>query len=245
MDAALACFIEDGYEQTTIARIRIRSRVSNGALFHHFASKEAIADALHVEAIASFQAGLWSLVRSRPRSLRAAVRGTIGHQLRWIEEHPDLARFVYMRGHLDWDSPAGSAVASLNRDLAQAFSDWLAPLVEAGEVRPTSMLVITAIVSGPAHAIGRRWLAGQLDRAPTELVDELSDAAWAALRGRPLAARPMRRRPPAPERGRVTLELIAGDGSVLARGLATAELGPIGPAAAQIEGDKRRKEQAT
>jgi AcrR family transcriptional regulator len=59
LEAALACFLEDGYEQTTIARIRERSDTSNGALFHHFPSKEAIAEALYVEAIASFQEGLW------------------------------------------------------------------------------------------------------------------------------------------------------------------------------------------
>jgi len=115
LDAALACFTELGYEQTTIAVIRQRSRVSNGALFHRFHTKEAIADALYVEAMASFQEGLWELLRRRPRSLRAAVRGTISHQLSWIEAHQDRARFLYMRGHLDWDSPAGAELAELNR----------------------------------------------------------------------------------------------------------------------------------
>src|SRR5271167_4230673 len=102
LDTALACFLGAGYEQTTIAQIRQRSGVSNGALFHHFPTKEAIADAVYVEAIASFQQGLWELLRRRPRSLRAAVRETISHQLRWIEENEDRARFLYMRGHLDW-----------------------------------------------------------------------------------------------------------------------------------------------
>src|ERR1700757_3689981 len=85
LDAALACFLEVGYEQTTIARIRGRSGVSNGTLFHRFPTKEAIADALYVESIASFQQGLWRLLAQRPRSLRAAVRGTIAHQIEWIE----------------------------------------------------------------------------------------------------------------------------------------------------------------
>ena len=66
LDAALACFVEAGYAQTTIARIRERSGVSNGALFHQFATKEAIADALYVDSIASFQEGLWELVNAGP-----------------------------------------------------------------------------------------------------------------------------------------------------------------------------------
>jgi len=221
MQAALRCFDAHGYEQTTIARVREASGVSNGALFHHFPSKESIADALYVEALSSFQEGLWRLIRRRPRSLRAAVRGTIAHQLGWIEAHPDLARFVYMRGHLDWESPGAAAVEALNRELASAFRRWLDPLVQTGEVRPTSMLVITAIVSGPAHAIARRWLAGQLEAPPSEYLDELALAAWAGLRGTPATAAGVSRRPAV---GNITLELLSGEGRVLAHGRASAEL---------------------
>ena len=235
MDVALACFLADGYEQTTIAEIRRRSGVSNGALFHHFPAKEAIAGALYVEAIASFQAGLWELVGRSPGSLRDAVRGAIAHQLTWTEQNPDLARFVYGRGHLDWNTSAGAELAARNRDLAAAFREWMAPLVRSGEVRRGPMLLISAVVSGPAHAIAQRWLAGQLDRPLTDFVDDLTDAACAGLRGTAApdavtggtpvdgatASGPVR---PVPARGRITLELLADDGSVLARGQASAQL---------------------
>ncbi|HTA32822.1 MAG TPA: TetR/AcrR family transcriptional regulator [Solirubrobacteraceae bacterium] len=226
LEAALVCFIESGYEQTTIARIRERSGASNGALFHHFASKEAIADALHVDAIVSFQQGLWELLRRKPRSLRAAVRGSISHQLQWIEENEDRARFLYMRGHLDWDSPAGAQLVELNRNLAQAYRDWMAPLLDSGEVRPMSMLMITAIVTGPVHAIARRWLAGHLGSPLHAYLDELADAAYAALTGTPASSRG---RPRSLARhGRIRLELVSDDGSVVADGEATAELLPAG-----------------
>jgi hypothetical protein len=97
-------------------------------------------------------------------------------------------------------------------------------------------------VSGPAHAIAQRWLAGQLDRPLTDFVDDLTDAACAGLGATPASgaaagntaaggtpadgptASPPA--PPVPARGRVTLELLADDGSVLARGQASAQLGP-------------------
>lgn len=237
LDVALECFLADGYEQTTIARIRKLSGTSNGALFHHFASKEAIADALYVEAIASFQAGLWDLLSHKPGSLRDAVRGAIAHQLTWTEQNQGLARFVYARGHLDWNSPEGAELAALNSGLATAFKEWMAPLVRNGEIRPGPMLLITAVVSGPAHAIAQRWLAGQVDRPLTSFVDELTDAACAGLRATPegsgqaggtpadgASARELAR--PVPARSRVTLELLADDGSVLARGQACAQLSP-------------------
>jgi AcrR family transcriptional regulator len=215
LDAALESFLHEGYEQTTIARILEQSGASNGALFHHFASKEAIAEALYVQGIASFQAGLWEMLRRRPRSLRAAVRGTIAHQLSWVELNGDLARFVYMRGHLDWDSQGAAEVSLLNAKLGDAFRAWMAPLIDRGEIRVTSMLLISAIVNGPAHAIARRWLAGQLENPPTSYAEALADAAWAALRGTPIQA-PLSERP-APVRGRITIELLDDDGSVTAR----------------------------
>jgi AcrR family transcriptional regulator len=220
LDAALVCFLEDGYEQTTIARIREGSGASNGALFHHFATKEAIADALFVDAIASFQDGLWDVLRRRPRTLRAAVRGVIAHQMGWIEAHTDLARFLYLRGHLDWGTPAGSRVAALNRDLSAAFAAWMAPLVERGDVRRQPMLLVNAIVSGPTHAIAQRWLAGQVDAAPSSFVDALANAATAALSGVPVRRGS---RASAPSRGRVALALLDDDGGVLARGEAMTE----------------------
>jgi AcrR family transcriptional regulator len=243
LDVALECFLADGYEQTTIARIRKLSGTSNGALFHHFASKEAIADALYVEAIASFQAGLWELLSRKPASLHDAVHGAIAHQLTWTEQNAALARFVYARGHLDWNSPQGAELAALNSGLAAAFKEWMAPLVRSGEIRPGPMLLITAVVSGPAHAIAQRWLAGQVDRPLTSFVDELTDAACAGLRatpatgapaagaapasGTPADGTPAREpAPPVPARSRVTLELLADDGSVLARSQASARLTP-------------------
>lgn len=222
LDAALACFLEAGYEQTTIARIRERSGISNGALFHHFPTKEAIADALYVDAMASFQEGLWQLLAQRPRSLHAAVRGVIAHQIDWIETNPDRARFVYTRGVLDWDSPGNAQLNALNRELAEAYREWLAPVVERGHVRPMSMLVLGATVTGPTHAIARRWLAGQLSCPLHDYLDELADAACSALSG----AAVKRRRPtkPVARQGRVRLELVSDAGEVIGRGEAIAEI---------------------
>jgi AcrR family transcriptional regulator len=223
LDAALACFVEAGYSQTTVARIRERSGVSNGALFHQFSTKEAIADALYVEAMASFQQGLWELLDRRPLSLREAVRGVIGHQIGWIEANADRARFVYARGNLDWGSPASADLDRINRELADAFRQWMAPLVEAGQIRPVPMLVLNAVVSGPTHSIARQWLAGQASEPLRRYLDQLADAAAAALSGPPAAtARPAA----AARHGRVRLQIVSEDGSVVAEGEATVDLLP-------------------
>jgi AcrR family transcriptional regulator len=222
LDAALACFLEAGYEQTTVARIRERSSVSNGTLFHHFPTKEAIADALYVESIADFQQGLWRLLAKRPRSLRAAVRGTIAHQIEWIEANVERARFVYTRGTLEGDSPRSAELEEMNRKLAASYQGWLEPLVQRGAVRPMPRLVHDAILTGPTHAIARRWLAGQLACPLHDYLDELAAAACAALSGRPATVRATPA--PAARQGRLTLELVSEEGSVIGQGEATAEI---------------------
>lgn len=155
------------------------------------------------------------LLRDRRRPRGACI---------WIEENEDRARFLYVRGHLDWDSPAGAQLVELNRNLAQAYRDWMAPLIDSGQIRPMSMLMTTAIVTGPVHAIARRWLAGQLGSPLHSYLDELVDAACAALSGTPASSRRGSR--PLARHGRIRLELVTDDGSVIADGEATAELLP-------------------
>jgi AcrR family transcriptional regulator len=222
LDAALACFLEAGYEQTTVARIRERSGVSNGTLFHRFPTKESIADALYLESMESFQAGLWQMLARQPRSLRAAVRGTIAHQIEWIEANVDRARFVYTRGTLDVDSPGTAELEEMNRELALAYQAWLLPLIERGRVRPMSMLVLNAIVTGPTHSLARRWLSGRLTSPLHVYVEELTDAACAALSG--TAARTRNAVPQPAQHGRIRLELVSDDGDLIGRGEATAEI---------------------
>lgn len=225
LDAALTCFAEAGYPHTTVERIRERSGVSNGALFHHFPTKEAIADALYADAIASFQQGLWDLLERRPRSVRAAVRGVIAHQISWVEHNTDRARFVYGRGTLDWDSPGQAHLNQLNRELADAYRQWMAPLVAAGKIRPMPMLVVSAIVTGPTHAIARRWLAGQTKQPLHSYTDQLADAATAALTGTPAATRQARHSEHV--QGRVQLQLVSEDGSIIAEGHAAVDFLPV------------------
>ncbi|WP_313863961.1 TetR/AcrR family transcriptional regulator [Mycobacterium sp.] len=224
LDSALECFTEDGYDRTTVARIREHSGVSNGALFHHFSSKEAIAGALYIEAMRSVQDGFWNVIRQSPATLREAVAGVIRQQLSWIEDNPDRARFLYGRGQLDWTTDAGGQLKGLNRDLADVYQDWLAPFVVRGEAKDLPMTVVVAIVTGPAHAIAQRWLAGQLPGSLLQYADELIDAAVAALSGVPSKRS---RRHPQPTQGRIRVQLLGAEGSIIAEGDAVAELIPV------------------
>lgn len=217
--AALRLFLEDGYEQTTVAKIREASGVSNGALFHRFSSKEAIAAALYVDAIKSFQDEHWRILDSEaPATLREMVDAIVGHQLRWIQDNPDAAQFVYDRGQLDWSPEAEADLIQLNKKLVEAYRTWLTPFRERGELRPLSTTLLGAIVGGPTHQIAQRWLRGSRSKPLVEFAPELSHAAWAAVVEPSVLAGDAAAHPGPPRAAtpaRVRIQLLDEDGRAL------------------------------
>ncbi len=205
--------MEHGYEGTTTARIRETSGVSNGTLFHHFPTKDAIAAALYVDAVRSLQEGHWKMLSEQPTSFRAAVDAIIHHQLEWIQTHRDQARFLYARGHVSWNPSETTELVDLNRKLMVAYRGWLRPFIESGEMRPLSTQMITAITVGPTHSIAQSWLSTPGDQPLTRYADELAVAAWAALAGKPHDAATTQTPPAAPTRLRI--QLVGADGETL------------------------------
>jgi len=49
LDAALTLFLEEGYEQTTVASVAYRAGLATGTVYLYFASKEHLLEALHDE----------------------------------------------------------------------------------------------------------------------------------------------------------------------------------------------------
>lgn len=183
LDAALAAFVELGFEHATTGHICFRAGISNGALFHRFPTKDAIAEALYLRGIAAYQAGLLRAIE-RHRGInaaRATIRSAVQHHLAWVETNRDLAWFMYERGRPDWQPAHGAAVRELNRATVSRVRDWMAPLAAAGAVRDLPLAVLAACVVGPAHFVARRWLSGLITARPSSFADALADAAWAAL----------------------------------------------------------------
>lgn len=204
--------------------------MSNGALFHRFSSKEAIAAALYVDAIKSFQEEHWRILEGNaPETLREMVDAIVHHQLQWIQDNPAAAQFIYDRGQLDWSPEAAQELAGLNAKLIEAYRGWLTPFRERGELRPLSTTLLGAIVGGPTHHIAQRWLRGSRSKPLTRYAEELAYAAWASavnpasLAGaEPDAATVPTPRPAAPTR--VRIQLLDEDGRALSE--TEAELPP-------------------
>ena len=180
LDAALALFVERGVSQTTADDIRGRSGVSVGSLYHHFpGGKEDVAAALYLETIGDYQAGFLAELR-RHRQGAGGVRATVRYHLRWVESHPDAARYLFNYGDLELRSRPDEALAQLNARFVSEVRNW-ATNVGAPELAELPTDVATALWIGPAQQFARRWLAGGTTTSIDRAARFLAAAASAAL----------------------------------------------------------------
>ena len=178
LDAALHRFAADGALATTLDDVRRDAGASVGAVYHHFADKEALHAAVYADVLGGYQEAFLDALEDEPEP-EAGVRGGVVFHLRWCAEHPDAARLL-LAGR-----PETADVADLNRAFFRRVRAWWRAHVHHGALRDVDPALLHALWLGPEMELTRHALAGR-DRHPTlDDATVLADAAWAALRSHP------------------------------------------------------------
>jgi len=179
LTAALPLFAAHGYAGASLERVRREAGVSNGSLYHHFPRRAELAARLLVDGMRQCQEAVLTVVAAGgPDVVRTVVIG----QLRWVEEHPDLARWIFSDLPDEVLLAAEPSLSEDARRYAIAVGDWLdrqSGLVEG------SFGVRHALWLGPATEFARHWLRGRSRRRPTEAAADLAAGAERALRRKP------------------------------------------------------------
>jgi AcrR family transcriptional regulator len=181
LEAALKLFDEVGYGAATVEDIHRRAEVGIGSIYHHFGSKEGIAGALYVQALADFQRGLALALAENPEAERG-VRAAVGYHLRWVEVNAARARFLMRRRETEVAQVNQAGIDLMNRETFAAIEEWYRPLAKAGEIRTLPMPVLYASWFGPAQEYARVALERAKHVSVIGAERALADAAWAALR---------------------------------------------------------------
>lgn len=173
LEAALAS-LEAG-EEVTIEGVRERSGASVGSIYHHFGDKDGILGALYVQVLSEYQDGVLRTLKSEPDA-EDGVKGLVRHHLRWVERHPERARFL-LDGSVAKEQ-ASEEVDELNKRLFAAVEDWIGRQDNLSAMR---RVVFFSAVFGPAQALSRSWLAHRTGSL-RQMEDDLAEAAWRAVR---------------------------------------------------------------
>lgn len=169
-----------GYAAFTVAAVRDALGLSSGSMFHAFPSKPALAAAVYVDAMADYQ-------RAATRAILAseapadALRQWIAVHLGWVEDHRELARYLFSTLPDEVMDQAAAPLAAHNEAFFAACAGLFARAATAGLMARMPRAAAHAIALGPAQEYCRYWLRGQADKSPRQLVRTLQRAALAGL----------------------------------------------------------------
>jgi len=173
LEAALDSFAATG--GTAIEEVRQRSGASVGSIYHHFGGVDGIAAALYVQILRGYQEGVGRAL-ARAAGGKEGVEALVRHHLRWVERHPERARFLLQNAAAR--AEVEEELAKLNRNLSAELAEWIE---RQRGIREMPFEVFYAAVIGPAQELSRHWLAGRV-RSLRRLEDELAATAWRAVR---------------------------------------------------------------
>jgi AcrR family transcriptional regulator len=150
-DAALTVIAEEGLARFTALAIARRVGLSDGALFRHFATKDAIVLAA-IERVEELFFGDPLPVHPDPIERLGAF---FERRLTLIREHPGIARLVNSGELAQAAPPEGVArVAAMKRRSMGFVRGCLQEAFEAGELRAIRPDEAMAVVAGSLYALG-------------------------------------------------------------------------------------------
>lgn len=179
LDAALAAFLKRGYLDTSISDIRQASGASTGSIYHFFAGKGALAEALLREAVAGWSAEV-ARARGDATDAESGIKAAAGGLVRWGIANPGHLRFM---DEIRTLAATGTELASVEAMLAdgQALGERQYKLwTKAGEVRPLPWPVAHSLMLGPAYNYMR--LVTHSGKPSSDAPALLAEAAWQTVK---------------------------------------------------------------
>ena len=181
LDAALSCFVQHGYEASSIQQLCEASGASVGSIYHHFGNKQRVAAVLYLEGIRQVhQSSLAALLAAR--SVEGGLASLVDSYLGWVEQHPKYAQYLLRYRHADFMQEVASELREANQRFRGVIADWARPHMERRALPKLPPELYSAILIAPAEVFARSWLD---KRARTDMASArrlLAKAGVAAIK---------------------------------------------------------------
>lgn len=173
--AALRLFVEKGVDGTSIRDVATAAGVSDGALYRHYASKDALVWALFADSYVAFARRLDNL-QAGAGDTRDKLRAMIHGVCAFHDAEPLLFRFLLFvqHGQLEKVTPDMPSPIDVIRSVVRSA-------VATGEIPEIDPELGAAIVVGLVLQPATFAAYGRLDGPLSLHADRLAAAAWSAL----------------------------------------------------------------
>ena len=125
--SALSLFVKKGYEHTTFTDIAARLKMTKGAVYWHFESKESLLVALVGEMLEKFQRRLEEFLPKGELSFKAVADMMVQSAGRLVEDPKSAAFFMLMKTQIKWgaDSMAATREKLLSRSMNGPYHTFI------------------------------------------------------------------------------------------------------------------------
>lgn len=174
---ALRLFGERGFFATSVHDIRRSAGLSIGSIYHHFPSKEAVAQALYDDLVARMTE-LVASACSEHQTVRDRSRAVAERLCQAALETPELVAFVLHARHHEFLPEAPPVCSTRPFELMQ---ELVRDGIVNGELRTMDVIAASLALFGGVIRLIQLALDGVLQRPLTDYLDEVWDAGWRAV----------------------------------------------------------------
>lgn len=174
---ALHLFTTKGYFNTSVHDIKRAASISIGAVYHHFKSKEEIANAIYSDLLESMTATMDELIKAHD-STQTRCKAIMSLLFEMTETHPEEMEFMLYAKHQEFMPSAipvcSSRPLSMMRDIVQEG-------IANGEIRDMDVTLATTCLFGGMFRMINLRLDGVIkEPLPTHL-ETIWESGWKGI----------------------------------------------------------------
>ncbi len=175
--AALDLFVERGFHGTSVPSVAERAGVASGTIYHYFASKEALVNALYKQWKAQISA---RVVTGFPleKPIREQFRVIWDRMAEFALAHPKELAFLELHHH-------GSYLDAESKRIENQVVDFGVEMVRRAQseqaIKPLPAALLVELVNGAFLGVFRAALEGRLPLSKATLMDA-ERCCWEAVR---------------------------------------------------------------
>ncbi len=180
LEASLACFVERGFYGTAIPEIAARAHIASGTIYHYFASKEAMVNALYRKWKGEVaQRVLAAFPQAAPAREQFSVLWR--EMFAFAVAHPKAFAFIELHNHTSY---LDAESISVDRGLKDFATAMVMRAQAEGALKPASPVLLMELVFGAFNGMMRAHWEGRLPMNAQE-IEIAEQACWdtVALRG--------------------------------------------------------------